>query len=254
MHKTRIYEVIWFPFRTEGKFIGPLLLCLLLLVGATGLIKSVDVFTSFISQTTVALNSRILVLILVLCIAVCLNAARTDYTSIFAALLPCVVTTMVLIAISAVIAIPNTGLTSALVQAAVSTFVTLGLVGRDVQSNGPDLGNVGAIRRRTARQAKRTLALDAGDSSFATLRKELLDDVQSLASALQAGCPDIVERASCHAAVKRLEEFLKRSARTEHDELKRDRTEGPDRPGRNPRDDQRSEVTDGRHSVLLRYA
>ena len=227
MHKTRVHEIVWFPFRPEQKFVGPLLILLLLIVGATGIIKSVDVYTSFVSNNVVGSGPWILILVLALCLVACINAARSDYISILAALLPCAVTILLIVAISLFITSPKIDTKSALVQAAVGAFVSLGLIGRIVQSGGTDLGKLGTLCRRTKEQITRVSRTAPTDDSFAVQRAELVKDVRQLAAAIQEAAAEVVSRASSQRVADRLQEFIDRSKLVDHADFQRDVLEGP---------------------------
>ncbi|EJN09823.1 hypothetical protein PMI42_06513 [Bradyrhizobium sp. YR681] len=230
MYKTRIHEIIWFPYRPERTLIGPLLLLLLIAVGATGAVNAIDLFgliNSSVAKNAGNLASWTVVVLLVLCLIFCIYSARQDYMSVYAALLPCFVTTAVIVALSLYLISGKLDKKS-LFQAAAGALGSLMFVGRVVQSGGIDLGALGAIRRRIEHKIQLCLQTPVTDSSFSTPRKELVDDVRKLADELKKAAPEIVGQTSAEKAIKSLQDFLGRSDMVSHDDFLQDLNEGKD--------------------------
>nr|GAJ36283.1 hypothetical protein BDOA9_0155000 [Bradyrhizobium sp. DOA9] len=167
------------------------------------------------------------IVLLLLCLIFCIYSARQDYMSVYAALLPCLVTTAVIVALSLYFGSGKLDKKS-LFQAAAGTLGSLMFVGRVVQSGGVDLGALGAIRRRIERKIQLCLQTPVADSSFATPRKELVDDVRKLADELKKAAPEIVNQTSAEKAIKSLQDFLARSDVVSHDDFVQDLNEGKD--------------------------
>lgn len=230
VHKTRIHEIIWFPYRPEWKLVGPLLVLLFLAVATTGLVNAIDLFglfNSIVARNASNLASWMVVLLLMLCLIFCVYSARLDYISVYAALLPCFVTTLVIVSLSLYFTSNKIDMKS-LFQAATGALGSLMFTGRVIQSGGVDLGALGAIRRRIERRAQLCLQTPVTESSFSIRRKELVEDVRKLADELKKAAPETVDQTSLEAILKSLQIFLERSGWVDHDDFLRDLSEGKD--------------------------
>jgi hypothetical protein len=226
VYKTRIHEIIWFPYRPEMKVIGPLLALLFIGVAATGIASSVNLFTSFTANSASNLAPWTVALVLVVCLVVCVFFARMDYISVYAALLPCFVTTLAIVVLSLYSTSPKLD-TKSLLQAAAGALASLLFTGRVIQSGGVDLGKLGATCRRTKRKARLCLQTSAAESSFANRREELVQDVRELTDDLKKAASETVDQASAETVIKSLQDFLDRSALVDHADFLRDVGEGP---------------------------
>jgi hypothetical protein len=230
VYKTRIHEIIWFPYRPEWQLIGPLLVLLFLAVAATGLVNAIDLFGLFnaiVAKNAVILTSWTVIVLLVLCLIFCVYSARLDYISIYTALLPCFVTTVVIVSLSLYLT-SNTISMKSLFQAATGALGSLMFIGRVIQSGGADLGALGAIRRRVERKTQLCLQTPVADSSFSMRRKELVEDVKKLADDVKKAAPETVDQTSVEKAITSLQDFLGRSEMVNHDDFLQDLTEGKD--------------------------
>jgi hypothetical protein len=225
VYKTRFHEIIWFPYRPELKLIGPLLVLIFIAVAATGVIRTVDIFSSFTAKDTGGLGPWIVILIIAACLAVCVYSARLDYFSVFAALLPCFVTTLVIVALSLYLTSRQID-TKSLLQASAGALASILFTGRLVQSGGIDLGKIGTVYRRTKRKAKLSLQTSVAENIFTTRRAELTKDVEELADELETAAPETVDRTSSEKAVALLKAFLERSKLVDHADFLHDINEG----------------------------
>lgn len=230
MYKTRIHEIIWFPYRPEWKLIGPLLVLLFLAVAATGLVNAIDLFglfSSIVAKNAGNLAPWTVIVLLVLCLVFCVYSARSDYISIYAALLPCFVTTVVIVSLSLYLTSKTIDMKS-LFQAATGALGSLMFTGRIIQSGGVDLGALGAIRRRIEHKTQLCLQTPIADNSFSLRRKELVEDVRKLTDDLKKAAPETVDQTSAEKAIKSLQNFLARSEMVNHDDFLQDLSEGQD--------------------------
>jgi hypothetical protein len=225
VYKIVLHRLIWFPYRPEHAVMGPLLVALLFLAASTGAIRAIDIFTSFGSQA--AWNeTNITIAVLLLCVAVCINAARTDYISFVAAAIPCLVTVLVVTALSMIGTWPKSNFSTAVVQASVSSFAALSLIGRLVQSGGPDLGKIGVYWRHAKARVRRLKAKDVSEPDFKTRRAALVGDVELLAKELKDAAPQVVDSALCMEVEKKLLSFVAFSKMASHPDFFTAATEG----------------------------
>ncbi|MBR1092721.1 hypothetical protein JQ621_35255 [Bradyrhizobium manausense] len=230
MYKIRIHEIIWFPYRPEWKLIGPLLVLLFLAVAATGLVNAIDLFGLFNSITAKNAGNLapwMVIVLLVLCLVFCVYSARSDYISIHAALLPCFVTTVVIVSLSLYFTSKTIDMRS-MFQAATGALGSLMFTGRIIQSGGVDLGALGAIRRRVEQKTQACLQTPVADSSFSSRRKDLTEDVKKLADELKKAAPETTDQTSVEKAIKSLQNFLARSELVDHYDFLQDLREGED--------------------------
>ncbi|WP_426407905.1 hypothetical protein [Bradyrhizobium ganzhouense] len=230
MYKTRIHEIIWFPYRPEWKLIGPLLVLLFLAVAATGLVNAIDLFglfNSIVAKNAGNLASWMVIVLLALCLVFCVYSARSDYISIYAALLPCFVTTLVIVSLSLYLTSKTIEMKS-LFQAATGALGSLMFTGRVIQSGGVDLGALGAVRRRIEQKTQSCLQTPISDSSFSSRRKELVEEVKKLSDELKKAAPETVNQTLVEKAIKSLQGFLARSEMVNHDDFLQDLSEGND--------------------------
>ncbi|MGJ5066323.1 hypothetical protein [Bradyrhizobium oligotrophicum] len=225
MYKVVFHRLIWFPYRPEHALVGPLLMALLFLVAATGAIKAIDIFTSLGTQA-VGHEARITVVVLLLCLVVCINAARADYISVVAAILPCLVTVLVVTVLSLLGTWPRSDMNAALMQASVSAFAALSLIGRLVQSGGPDLGKIGVLWRRAKAHVRRLKDTDVQKTDFKVKRAELVEDVESLAKELKEAASQLVEPGLPRGVEKKLRSFIAYSKMASHADFMAAATQG----------------------------
>ena len=194
---------------------GPLLMVLLFLVAATGAIKAIDIFTPFGSQVA-GNETYITITVLFLCLAMCTNAARTDYISFVAAAIPCFVTVMVFTALSMTGTWPKSSFSAAVMQASVSSFAALSMITRLVQSGGPDLGKIGVYWRSAKARVRHLKAKDVNEPDFKTKRAALVGDVELLAKELKDAAPQVIDPGLCKEVEKRLQSFVAFSKLASH--------------------------------------
>jgi hypothetical protein len=211
VYKTALHQAVWFPYRPEQRFMGPLLVVLLLAIGSTGTVKTIDIFTSFISSGSAGHEAYLTVLLFFLCLAMSINAARCDYFSACSAILPCMNTVFIIAVLTFFFIFPVSHAKTAFVQAGISTFATLALIGRFVQSGGADLGKLGTLCRRAKGRVQK-MSKEAIDSpDFAEHRVDLVADIEALAKAIKETEPEVVCGSLCHETVDKLDEFISRS-------------------------------------------
>jgi len=218
VYKIVLHRLIWFPYRPEHALVGPLLMALLFLVAATGAIKAIDIFTSLGSQAA-GHETRITVIVLLLCVAICINSARADYISFVAAAIPCLVTVLVVTGLSLIGTWPKSNLNAALMQASVSSFAALSLIGRLVQSGGPDLGKIGVYWRRAKARARRLKDADVSKPDFKVKRAELVEDVEALAKELKDAAPQLIDPELSKGVEKKLRSFIAFSKMASHSDF-----------------------------------
>lgn len=225
MYKIVLHRLIWFPYRPEHALVGPLLMALLFLVAATGAIKAIDIFTSLGSEAAGS-ETYITITVLFLCLTICINAARTDYISLVAAAIPCLVTVLALTALSMIGTWPKSNFGAAVVQASVSSFAALSLIGRLVQSGEPDLGKIGVHWKHAKALVRRLKAKDVNESDFKVKRAALVGDVELLAKELNDAAPQVIDPGLCKEVATRLQSFVAFSKMASHLDFFKVVTEG----------------------------
>lgn len=225
MYKILFHRLIWFPYRPEHALLGPLLMALLFLVAATGAIRAIDIFTSFGSQAA-GNETYVTIAVLFLCLLICINAARTDYISLVAAMIPCLVTVLVVTALSMIGTWPKSNFNTAMVQASVSSFAALSLIGRLVQSGGPDLGKIGVYWRHAKARVRHLKAKDVNEPDFKMKRAALVRDAELLAKELKNAAPMVVDPQLCKEVENRLQTFVGFSKMASHPDFFKAVTEG----------------------------
>jgi len=226
VYKSVIHRVIWFPYRPEQALLGPLLLAFLFLVASTGAIKAIDIFTSF-GSAVAGHEVRITLLVLLLCLVTCIIAARSDYISVVAAVVPCIVTVVAVTALSLIGTWPKSGASAAVLQASVSSFVALSLIGRLVQSGGPDLGAIGVYWRHLKRGVRAMKVENISAPHFKSERAALVRDAELLAKGLNDAAPHLIDPNLCEQTAKCLDSFVAFSAMASHSDFYKAVKEGP---------------------------
>ena len=227
MYKSALHQAVWFPYRPEQHFIVlvPLLIGLIVIIGATRAVKQIDIFTSFVAPGSGVDEVLITILLFFLCLFVVLVAARTDYFSTSAAIMPSIVTVIILSVVMILFMLPITDVKTAFVQAGISTLATLLLVGRIVPSGGVDLGELGTLCRRAEERIKK-LSKEAIDSpGFPKQRANLVADIEALAKAIKEAKPEVVCGKLCDETSEKLEKFISRSKLVSDEDFKKDLSE-----------------------------
>ena len=222
MFKIGLHRIVWFPYRPEGRLIGPLLTVLLLAVGSAGIVKAIDIFTPYNPLQSATSENEMIILLFVLCVVVSIAAARNDYLSVNFAIFPCIVSVTIVAGSTLFLTKPKSDWRSAALQAGVSTVATLGLISRYVQSGGVDLGKLGALIRRTTDRATRILNVPTVSPMFEPSRAELLIDVETLAKDLRQAASEVIHSQRWLETADQFDGFVRRSKMVDHDDFLRD--------------------------------
>jgi hypothetical protein len=194
MNKTRLHEILWFPYRPEHSLIVLIVIWLLLAVASYGVVESVDIFMSYDSSKATANPWLLALLLFSLCCGLCILSARSDYIVWYYALFPCLVTVCLLSVIFWVLAgSPMKQGVAAAIPALVSVFVSLGVIARFVQSSGEDLGKVGIIWGRAKSSAGELLRTPVDGPEFVGRRSTLTTTLEALAKALTEAAPSVTK-------------------------------------------------------------
>jgi hypothetical protein len=92
MNKVRLHELVWFPYRPEHWLLALIVILLLFALASFGVVKSVDIFTTYGSSKATANSWLITFVLLFLCWGLCIMGARSDYVVWYQALFPCLFT------------------------------------------------------------------------------------------------------------------------------------------------------------------